>query len=150
MTLTRDMIKLELGDFIRGHCQTMLNGSRGEVFRKAWQGYVAEPNPDDLATLKALDVSAGKHQAFLAALTLKYGEQFSDEPQFVNQVNQALAMTSENEAHVINCSGLARIATLFETTLHNTSSSLVRYGLFHQTNNQDDIQEIEAINLCSI
>ena len=150
MALTRDMIKLELGDFIRSHCQAMLNTSRGEVFRKAWRGYVAEPNPDDLATLKELDVSAGQHQAFLAELILKYGEQFSDEPQFVNQVNQALAMTSENEAHVINCSGFARIAPLFEVASNNTSSSLVRYGLFHQTNHQDDIQETEEISRCSI
>ena len=150
MTLTRDMINLELGDFIRGHCQAMLNGTQGEVFRKAWQGYVAEPNPDDLATLKALDVSAEQHQAFLDALTLKYREQFSDEPQFVNQVNRSLALPPENEAQVINCSGLARIATLFEIASNNTSSSLIKYGLFHQTNHQDGVQEIKEINRCSI
>jgi len=147
--LTKDMINFELGDFIRSHCQHMLRSNQGELFRKAWHGYVAEPNPDDLATLKALDISVEQHQTFLATLTQKYGEQFSEEPHFVNQVNHVLALPPQNEAQVINCSGLARIVLLFRGTPHNTSSTIVRYGLFHQTTQEDNIQEKE-IKQCSI
>ena len=133
--VTQADIVEELRDFVRAHFKAVIAVSNQALLKKAWDSYIeAEaPNDDDMTTLKVLDISFEQQTLFFDAIATKYGSQFTDEPAFVKQVQDAFKL-NDKEAHAFNF-GYVGLDQLLEEPVRVASPSAI--GFFATASKED-------------
>ncbi len=101
--LTKEGIDEEIRDFVRLHFKARIDDQNRDSLKIAWDRIIAgDGTDDDKLLLKTLDVSLTQQVDFIGFLVAKYGEQFTSERGFTQQIRLAFQITAQNDSHPLN------------------------------------------------
>ncbi len=113
-TLSLDMVKLELREFIRNYYAEQINDSNRMRLKEAWENTVNNTQMDD--RLHELDIPKQKQQAFIQYMNQKYPKYFPNDPVFNLCIQNQFRLDDTCQAHAIRFYEDADLGTLLQTT----------------------------------
>lgn len=133
--LTKDTLKQELKSFVIKHFQSSIHDGNKPLIKIAWDKILGgdSVSREDWDALKQLDIPPQKQQAFLDALSKKYGSQFIDDLKFRRIIKDAFLFKQIPDAHIINF-GYALPETFFNPKTQVISSN--QPGFFAKASGQ--------------
>jgi hypothetical protein len=100
-SLDKAVLEQEVRSFVRQHFETSIPKNNPQQLQNAWNELI-EGNQNAVTTLKVLDLSPDQQQGFVHYLNKKYGLQFTEEPEFIKQVENSFKfLKPENDCHVV-------------------------------------------------
>jgi len=143
-TLTLEMIKQELRDYVRSHFKSLIHEDNKDVLRLSWQIYIRELEIPE--SFKQFDLSLEKQTELFNYLSRKYGKQFDESISFKKYLTNRFKLTHDVETHLINFAGEANFEQLLESPPPTLTFLQRFYGFFVtpdilQNNNDEQVDE---------
>ena len=98
--LTKDMLNLEIQEFLQQHFKTVIIEENRTSIRDAYKECIVDLNETHLSLLQALNVSPEKQKQFIDSLTHKYGNQLREDSQFMQHITDTFTLTDPYKAHL--------------------------------------------------